>query len=90
MVVCLDSGSYDYDHFCVTTTLRGVMNFDFKVEIANEGVHSGTGSGIMPDTFRIARNLIEKFEDSQTGRLPSELYVNLPPDKYKQAYDFIE
>lgn len=26
-----------------------------KVKILNEGVHSGDASGVVPDTFRIAR-----------------------------------
>ena len=44
---------------CLTTTLRGVLNFNLKVTVLEEGVHSGTGSGIIPDSFRILRNLLE-------------------------------
>lgn len=68
-VFCLDSGCVDYEHMCMTTTLRGVMNFELKVSVLKEGVHSGMGSGIIPDTFRIGRDLIERLEDSKTGTL---------------------
>lgn len=27
LLVCLDSSISDYEHFCITTTLRGVVNF---------------------------------------------------------------
>lgn len=64
---CLDSGCIDYEHMCLTTTLRGVLNFSIKVSVTKEGVHSGMGSGIIPDTFRIGRELIERFENSKTG-----------------------
>jgi acetylornithine deacetylase/succinyl-diaminopimelate desuccinylase-like protein len=90
LVVCLDSGCCDYDHFCMTTTLRGVLNFTLKVEVTSAGVHSGAASGIIPDTFRIGRRMIEQFEVSESGQLlAEELYVNIPEDKYKQASDLI-
>lgn len=59
LLICLDSGTVDYDHFCLTTSLRGVVNFGLKVTVSEEGVHSGSSSGILPDSFRIARNLLE-------------------------------
>ena len=33
-----------------------------------EGVHSGDASGIVPSSFRILRNLLERLEDPATGR----------------------
>lgn len=27
LLICLDSGTCDYEHFCTTTSLRGVCNF---------------------------------------------------------------
>lgn len=89
LVICLDSGCCDYEHMCLTTTLRGVYNFALKVEVSTEGVHSGSSSGILPDSFRILRDVIDQFECSKTGRLPSDLYVNIPSDKYDQAYGLI-
>ena len=91
LVICLDSGCCDYEHFCATTTLRGVLNFTMKVEVTKEGVHSGMASGIIPDTFRIGRKIIESLESSENGQLyPQDFYVNVPEDKYQQAYDLIQ
>lgn len=90
LIICLDSGCSDYEHMCVTTTLRGNFVFRLKAQVCNEGLHSGDASGIVPDSFRILRDVMHDFEDSKTGRLPSELYVNIPNDKYTQAADFIK
>lgn len=74
---------------CLTTTLRGVLNFELKISVTKEGLHSGQGSGEIPDSFRVGRELIERFENAKTGLLIEELYVDIPEDKYKQAYDLI-
>lgn len=90
LVICLDSGCVDYEHLCMTTTLRGVCNFTLKVEVTDKGVHSGSASGIIPDSFRIGRKLLEQFEVSENGKLlVEEFYVNVPEDKYKQAFDLV-
>ena len=59
LVVCLDSGAGDYERLWNTTSLRGMASGDLVVEILAEGVHSGDASGVVPDSFRIARNLLE-------------------------------
>jgi len=51
----------------MTTSLRGALIFTLDVEVLKEGVHSGDASGIVPDSFRIARNLLNRIENSQTG-----------------------
>ncbi len=89
LVVCLDSGTYDYKHFCVTTTLRGCVIANLKVSVIREGIHSGLGSGIVPDNFRVIRHLLSEFEDVKTGKIPS-LEVDIPEDKYQQAYNFVK
>lgn len=85
LVFCLDSGCLDYKHIFLTQSLWGICNFELKVQILKEGVHSGNGSGYVADSFRIIRKLIDEFEDVNTGRLPEELYVNIPEDKYASA-----
>jgi hypothetical protein len=37
------------------------------VDVLTEGVHSGDASGIVPSSFRVARNLLDRLEDSLTG-----------------------
>ena len=86
LVICLDSGTCDYEHWCLITTLRGNCKLQLKVEVSKEGVHSGTASGIIPDTFRIARKILEQLESAEDGHLyVPDLYVNIPEDKYQQA-----
>ncbi len=63
LIICLDSGALSYEHLWVTCSLRGVLNGSLRVEVLNEGVHSGDASGIVPDSFRIIRKLLERIED---------------------------
>lgn len=85
LVVCLDSGCSDYDRLWATTSLRGLVGFDLRVDVLTEGVHSGA-SGVVPSSFRILRALLSRIEDEDTGRvlLPG-LYVDIPPERVEQA-----
>lgn len=82
MVICLDSGSVNYENLGVTTSLRGVMNFKLKFSVSSVGVHSGKFGGLFPDSFWVAWNFLENFEDSKTGTVFQDFYVNIPADKY--------
>jgi len=86
LVICLDSGCGNYDQMWLTTSLRGLAGGLLTVEVLNEGVHSGDASGIVPDSFRLARALVERIEDEASGevRLP-ELTVQIPPERREQA-----
>lgn len=78
LVVCLDSGCGNYDQLWVTDSLRGVVVGELTVSVISEGVHSGDASGIVPDTFRIARKLLSRLEDETTGKiLPPGLSVEI-------------
>ena len=86
LVLCLDSGCIDYERLWVTTSLRGMASLVLRVEVLTEGVHSGMASGVVPSSFRIARALLDRIEDSATGRLLlPELHVEIPPDRLAQA-----
>lgn len=67
LVVCLDSGCANFDTMWLTTSLRGMVAGTLTVDIVDEGLHSGGASGIVPSTFRILRQLLERIEDSATG-----------------------
>ena len=85
-ILCLDSGCGNYDQLWITTSLRGLTMIDLKVEILTEGVHSGDASGVVPDSFRILRMLIERIEDSKTAKILLDGFVDeIPPDKLEQA-----
>ena len=86
LVVCLDSGAGNYDQLWLTTSLRGNAAGVLKVEILTEGVHSGDASGLVPSSFRIMRQVLDRLEDSKTGRLlPQSFHCEVPADRLAQA-----
>jgi acetylornithine deacetylase/succinyl-diaminopimelate desuccinylase-like protein len=86
LVVCLDSGAGNYDQLWLTTSLRGLAAGTLKVEILTEGVHSGDASGLVPSSFRIMRQVLDRLEDSATGRLlPASFHCDVPADRLAQA-----
>ncbi len=86
LVVCLDSGCGNYDQLWLTTSLRGMVAGALSVRVLEEGVHSGDASGVVPASFRILRRLLSRLEDEATGELrPSELQVQIPPERIAQA-----
>jgi acetylornithine deacetylase/succinyl-diaminopimelate desuccinylase-like protein len=86
LVVCLDSGAGNYDQLWLTTSLRGNAAGVLKVEILTEGVHSGDASGLVPSSFRIMRQVLDRLEDSKTGRLlPQSFHCEIPADRLVQA-----
>ena len=85
LVVCLDSGAGNYDQLWLTTSLRGMVSGVLKVEILTEGIHSGDSSGVVPSSFRILRHLLDRLEDSATGRLlPESFHCQLPGNRLEQ------
>ena len=47
----------------MTSSLRGVAMVDLEVEAAKGGYHSGEVGGIVPETFRIVRALLDRLDD---------------------------
>jgi acetylornithine deacetylase/succinyl-diaminopimelate desuccinylase-like protein len=86
LVICLDSGCGNYDQLWLTTSLRGMAGGRLTVEVLEEGVHSGDASGVVPDSFRLARALLSRVEDAATGAvLPAVCNVEIPADRLRQA-----
>jgi acetylornithine deacetylase/succinyl-diaminopimelate desuccinylase-like protein len=85
LVVCLDAECGNYDQFWCTTSLRGNLVGTLRVEVLKEGVHSGMASGIVPSSFRIARRLLERVENAETGKLIDALWCKIPEDRLQQA-----
>jgi acetylornithine deacetylase/succinyl-diaminopimelate desuccinylase-like protein len=57
-----------------------------KVEVLTEGVHSGDASGVVPSSFRILRQLLDRLEDSRTGTLlPGSFHCEIPAARIEQA-----
>jgi acetylornithine deacetylase/succinyl-diaminopimelate desuccinylase-like protein len=86
LVICLDSGAGNYDQLWLTTSLRGMASGVLKVEILTEGVHSGDASGLVPSSFRIMRQVLDRLEDSKTGTLlPQSFHCEIPAERLTQA-----
>jgi acetylornithine deacetylase/succinyl-diaminopimelate desuccinylase-like protein len=86
LVVCLDSGCGNYEQLWLTTSLRGNVTGVLEVQVLDEGVHSGDASGIVPSSFRIMRQLFDRIEDSNDGRLlPETFHCAVPAERVAQA-----
>ncbi|MBW4715568.1 M20/M25/M40 family metallo-hydrolase [Saccharothrix obliqua] len=90
LVVCLDSGGSDYDRMWLTTSLRGLVQVTATVRVLESGMHSGMASGIVPSSFRIARQLLDRLEDSATGEvLVREMHVEVPANRIAEVGDAV-
>jgi acetylornithine deacetylase/succinyl-diaminopimelate desuccinylase-like protein len=86
LVVCLDSGCANYEQMWMTTSLRGLISGNLRVDILSEGVHSGDASGIVPSSFRILRQVLSRVEEEGTGRIRLDaLHVHIPQARREQA-----
>jgi len=86
LVVCLDSGCANYEQLWSTTSLRGMVGGTLRVDMLTEGVHSGGAGGIVPDTFRIAREVLSRVEEEKTGRiLLGALHTEIPAARRAQV-----
>lgn len=86
LVICLDSGCGNYDQLWVTTSLRGLVGGTLSIEVLTQGVHSGSGSGVVPSCSRILRQLLNRIEEDATGNISvSELQVEIPAQRLQQA-----
>jgi len=85
LVICLDSGCGNYEQLWGTTSLRGIINGLLTVDVLTEGVHSGAASGIVPSSFRIARQLLSRIEDERTGEIVKDFHVEIPAARAAEA-----
>lgn len=79
--VCMDSGVLDYDQFWLTSSLRGLAMVDLSVEFSKVGYHSGECGGIIPETFRVLRKLLDRLDDSETGKVAEWMQIETPDFK---------
>src|SRR5262249_4204762 len=86
LVVGLDSGCGNYEQLWGTTSLRGLINGVLSVEVLTEGVHSGDASGVVAEGTRIARLLLERLDDAETGVVkPAAFHAQIPIERSEQA-----
>lgn len=70
--ICSDSGGLDYKCLWITSSLRGLCAARVNVEISKLGIHSGIGGGIVPESFDVVRNILDKLNNSTTGLVTQE------------------
>ena len=86
LVVCLDAECGNYEQLWCTTSLRGNLTGTLRVDVLTEGVHSGTASGVVPSSFRTARQLLSRIEDEDSGQiLIEDLHADIPAQRLEQA-----
>ena len=86
LVVCLDAECGNYEQLWCTTSLRGNLTGQLRVDVLTEGVHSGTASGVVPSSFRVLRKLLSRIEDENNGNILLEgLHVEIPEQRIEQA-----
>ncbi|NMO55712.1 M20/M25/M40 family metallo-hydrolase [Actinoplanes sp. TBRC 11911] len=86
LVICLDSMGLDYERLWMTTSLRGAVQATVTVRILDTPLHSGVASGIVPSSFRIMRQLLDRVEDSATGAVTvPEMNVPIPAIRREEA-----
>ncbi|MHB8245097.1 MAG: M20/M25/M40 family metallo-hydrolase [Acidimicrobiales bacterium] len=86
LVICLDSGAATYDTLWYTTSLRGLVAAIVKVAVLAEGVHSGSAGAVVPDSFRLLRQLLSRIEDERSGEvLLASCAVTIPEARRHEA-----
>lgn len=84
-LIALDAGCGNYDQLWLTTSLRGQVAGTLTVRVLDAGVHSGDASGVVPSPFRIARQLLSRIENPETGEISSEFHTPIPDERRRQA-----
>jgi acetylornithine deacetylase/succinyl-diaminopimelate desuccinylase-like protein len=65
----LDTGGPDNERLWQTTSTRGHILGILSITLLTSRVHSGEYGGIVPSIFSIARELLERIENSKTGEI---------------------
>jgi len=84
LVICLDAECGNYQQLWVTTSLRGMLPGVLEVAVLAEGQHSGAAGGIVPSSFRLLRQVLERVEDADSGALHAALQADIPPGVREQ------
>ena len=86
LVIALDSTCGNYEQLWLTTSLRGMIIGDLRVQVLEQGAHSGSAGGIVGSSFRILRQLLSRLEDESRGEiLPSFLNEQIPSARREEA-----
>jgi len=86
-IVVLDAEAQDYKTLWSCMSLRGVVNGTLDIQHLSAPCHSGMATGIVPSTFRIARILLSRIEDEETGeiKLKAAHVPEIPESRIQQC-----
>ena len=90
LTICFDSYCTNYNTLYITSSLRGNILVNINVECLNESVHSGSGSGIAPDSFNIIRILLDRLEDKNNSKVIEQLQVEIPENFIQDIKKIVE
>jgi acetylornithine deacetylase/succinyl-diaminopimelate desuccinylase-like protein len=85
IMLCMDSGAFDYERLWITSSLRGITVMDLTVEGCSQGIHSGEVGGVIPETFTVVRNLLDRIDSSVNQDVCEELKVEVPEHVREEA-----
>ncbi len=70
----------------MTTARRGLIQAELRVDVLERGQHSGLVGGAAPSSMRVLRRILDRIEDSETGRiLLDSFHVEIPEDRIREA-----
>lgn len=84
VVITLDSEGLDTNHLWLTESLRGLVNGYLKIETIESPMHSGLATGVVPSAYRIARLLLSRLEDPETGVIKDKTINPPAPNEVKE------
>lgn len=85
LVICLDAIANNTQSLFVTSTLRGIFNFDIKVQTGKSNMHSGF-SGAFPQPYPIMNRLIARIFNFETQELLPEFQPQIPNHCIEQTH----
>ena len=86
----MDSTVPAKDTLYVSQCLKGLEIYDLKVSLTTEGLHSGEFGGLVADSFRVLNKTLDRIEAPESGRLPEEFYLNMPPEIFSALWKFYQ
>ena len=85
LLIALDGSCGDYERLWTMTSLRGQVAGTLTIRTMRDGVHSGDASGVVPAPFRIARQLLSRAENPETGTISDAFQVAISDEHQADA-----
>lgn len=86
LIIVLDSGCSDCERLWITDSFRGNLTGKLRVDILPSGMHSGMAGGVVPSTFMIIRQLLDRIENAGNGKILIEsANIKIPQERVEQA-----